>query len=746
MTGETRPNQQPVIEVTPYLGEEVVVFLKTAALAAKRQSRGQLTAFDLFRIFSSPSSRAASFRKALMEINLPPETLAAHLAKAEDRPKPDYWGRVVFDLEIKKALLLAFVLAGNDPRAQKGPRLVGLKDFLRALLNQPSLAPLARALNFNRDAAFILLPLNQAEGASLESPREKLNLFKDLRLEAGKKTFVNRENEVLEIWRILSRQKKNHILLIGEAGVGKKATFLAAVKRSEGDPSLASWQKATFWSLDIQSLLPLDPKLNLAEALTWELGEKEATVVYLENVGVFKTKEQLSVFTNFLYGLALKARTQFILPVSPSFYNQFLQTDSFVTQNFEAVRLSELASDDLVQVARLVKGSIEKFHHVIIDDSVLNSLITLSKRFLKGEALPERALTLLEEVASGAVLQGQTRVGEEEILKVIAQKTGIPATSLTVSEKERLTHLEDDLSKQVIGQAEAVKAVAEAVRRSRAGLKDPRKPIGSFLFLGPTGVGKTELAKALARVVFDSEKAFVRLDMSEYGEPHTTQRLIGAPPGYVGYEEGGQLTNPVLERPYCLILLDEIEKAHPRLFDLFLQVLDDGRLTDAQGRLADFKNTIIIATSNIAQDEIVEYENSRSRSEKLRESNPLTPGVEETFDQKRFFEEKILPKLKEYFRPEFINRFDDIIVFRALSVDDLERIAQIKIQDVKQRLAEKGIDLRIREETLEQLAQGAYDIKFGARPLTRKIRDEVENTIANKIIENNLKEGDTLEI
>jgi ATP-dependent Clp protease ATP-binding subunit ClpA len=278
--------------------------------------------------------------------------------------------------------------------------------------------------------------------------------------------------------------------------------------------------------------------------------------------------------------------------------------------------------------------------------------------------------------------------------------------------------------------------VSEAIKRSRAGLKDPKKPIGSFLFLGPTGVGKTELAKALARTVFDSEKAFVRLDMSEYGEQHTTQRLIGSPPGYVGYEEGGQLTNPVMERPYCLILLDEIEKAHPKVFDVFLQVLDDGRLTDSQGRLADFKNTIIIATSNIGQDEILEGE--------LERQNSITGG--KTYDEKLFFEQKIMPKLKEHFRPEFINRFDDIIVFRALSKEDLKKIAKIKLSDVIKRLSERKINLSIKEETLDLLAESSYDVKFGARPLVRKIREEVENTIANKVIDGNVKEGDTLEI
>jgi ATP-dependent Clp protease ATP-binding subunit ClpC len=557
-----------------------------------------------------------------------------------------------------------------------------------------------------------------------------------LGLELSKKDVFGRAEESQEVLRVLARQKKNNVILVGEAGVGKKAIILAALKKISTDTGLVSFEGCHFVSLDIQALTPTGTEANIGKMLEQEILEKSPAIVFLENMETFKTKEQISVFVNFLYNLELKTKARFILSVGSSYYNQFLQTDPLISQNFELIKVPALTQSEVIKILGAVKSSMESFHKVKLDESVFPDLVSLSGRFLRDEALPQKAISLLEEAASDASISGRKEVSREDLLKIISQKSGVPMSSLTVSDKEKLTRLEEDLSRQVIGQPEAVKVVSEAIKRSRAGLKDPKKPIGSFLFLGPTGVGKTELAKALARTVFDSEKAFVRLDMSEYGEQHTTQRLIGSPPGYVGYEEGGQLTNPVMERPYCLILLDEIEKAHPKVFDVFLQVLDDGRLTDSQGRLADFKNTIIIATSNIGQDEILEGE--------LERQNSITGG--KTYDEKLFFEQKIMPKLKEHFRPEFINRFDDIIVFRALSKEDLKKIAKIKLSDVIKRLSERKINLSIKEGTLDLLAESSYDVKFGARPLVRKIREEVENTIANKVIDGNVKEGDTLEI
>lgn len=735
----SQKEERGVSDITQALSSGVIRWLSQSATYSKESGSAVVSPYTLIKaliirrdlrdvrdeIFSSLAISAEETNSALAEVS-------------DQEPHQKYQGVVWFSENVRKALLFSFLISGGIKSKSGAERMVRPGHFFSALLIVPGLFEFGKRLKVNVEAyakmvrkELLALPEEESKW-----PGGLEELTKDLGLELSKKEIFGRTTESQEILRVLARQKKNDVVLVGEAGVGKKAVVLAALKKISEGLGLANFEGCHFLNLDIQALTPTGTEANIGKLLEQEILEKSPAIVYLENVESFKTKEQVSVFLNYLYNLEQNTKARFIISVGNGYYNQFLQSDPQIFQNYELIRVPELPVSELVKILGVVKNSMETFHKVKIDESVFPDLVALSGRFLKDEAQPQKAISLLEEAASDASISGRKEVNREDMLKIISQKSGVPISSLTVSDKEKLTHLEEELGRQVIGQTEAVKVVSEAIRRSRAGLKDPKKPIGSFLFLGPTGVGKTELAKALARVVFDSEKAFVRLDMSEYGEQHTTQRLIGSPPGYIGYEEGGQLTNPVMARPYCLILLDEIEKAHPKVFDVFLQVLDDGRLTDSQGRLADFKNTIIIATSNIGQDEILEGEAER-QSVKDRG---------EIFDQKLFFEQKIMPKLKEHFRPEFINRFDDIIVFRALTPEDLKKIAKIKLAEVVSRLSEKKINLSIKEETLTALAKSSYDIKFGARPLVRKIREEVENTIANKVIEGNAQEGDTLEI
>ncbi|MCL5003981.1 MAG: ATP-dependent Clp protease ATP-binding subunit [Patescibacteria group bacterium] len=658
-------------------------------------------------------------------------------------------GVVTFSPEVRESLLLAVVYANRASNGQSFLKSAEIPDFVAALFLAPKLRGLYGKINLSGD---YLLELERIlrNPSKKDEYGSKVRLTSDLSAELSKKEIFDREREAEELLRTLSRQKKNNLILLGEPGVGKKAAVMAALKllrQTEPDAK-------PFLSLDLETVSLAGLERDWTEELSGEIKEKKPLAIIVENIEILKTREAVGAFLNFIFNLHIQAEVRFILLATPVFYGQFLQSDVLVSQNFEVLKIEELPREILLKVLGKIKVGIEDFHKVSIAEAAFPELLSLCARFLKDEALPQKAASVLEETASAVRLSGRREVGLEDILKIISQKSGVPSESLTVSEKEKLARLAERLSVQVIGQTEAVKKVSEAVRRSRAGLKDPKKPIGSFLFLGPTGVGKTELAKALARTVFDSEKAFVRLDMSEYGEAHTTQRLIGAPPGYVGFEEGGQLTNPVLERPYSLILLDEIEKAHPKVFDLFLQVLDDGRLTDAQGRLVDFKNTIIIATSNLAQDEILEGEYQYNSSQLASQSNVMLgalsinsdSGQARMTDKKKFFEQKIMPKLRENFRPEFINRFDEIIVFRALNKDDLFKIAQIKLGEITGRLAEKGITLKIKDGTIRNLVDSSFDVRFGARPLARKIRDEVENLVAEKIIGDNLGEGDTVEI
>ena len=327
---------------------------------------------------------------------------------------------------------------------------------------------------------------------------------------------------------------------------------------------------------------------------------------------------------------------------------------------------------------------------------------------------------LAEIQSKGSYLKEE--VGAEDIAEIVSRWTGIPVSKMMESERERLVHLEQELAQRVVGQKQAVTAVADAVRRSRAGLGDPNRPTGSFIFLGPTGVGKTETARALAEFLFDDERAMVRLDMSEYMEKHSVARMIGAPPGYIGYEEGGQLTEAVRRRPYSVVLFDEIEKAHPDVFNVLLQILDDGRLTDSQGRVVDFRNSVIIMTSNIGSGHIVE-------------------AGETSWDR---VEERVRDELRRHFRPEFLNRVDDIIVFRPLTREDLERIVDLQLAHLADLLAKRNLRLEVTPEARALLAEQGYDPVYGARPLKRVIQRELQNRIAKELLEGKFKEGDTV--
>ena len=373
------------------------------------------------------------------------------------------------------------------------------------------------------------------------------------------------------------------------------------------------------------------------------------------------------------------------------------------------------------KILEAVSIKLKKHHQVAIEPAALQAAIDLSSRYVQDRFLPDKAIDLLDEATSGAKIAGKLSVSVEDIKQILAQRTGIPITALTQEESLQLLDLDKQLKQQLIGQDQAVDAVCDVIKRSRAGLKDPNRPIGSFLLLGPTGVGKTELAKALARTVYKSEKAMVRLDMSEFTEAHTADKLIGAPPGYVGYEEGGQLTNPIRRRPYSLILMDELEKAHPKVFDVFLQVLEDGRLTDSQGHLADFKNTIIIMTSNI--------------------DVAVLQGPSLKVDRTA-----LMKTLSSYLRPEFLNRIDEIIIMNKLGLKEIKAIAKIQLNQVVNRLKVKGIILTVPEAALDKLAQGGDVAEFGARPLKRLIQDKIEEPLAEMIISGKLKPGDTYDL
>jgi ATP-dependent Clp protease ATP-binding subunit ClpB len=384
-----------------------------------------------------------------------------------------------------------------------------------------------------------------------------------------------------------------------------------------------------------------------------------------------------------------------------------------------------------VQKVREVREQIEQTK-VQIEQAERNYDLNRAAELKYGK-LPELERTLKVDEENLKASEGQPRllkeeVGDEDIAAVVSRWTGVPVTKLLEGEKEKLLHLEDELHQSVIGQNEAVKAVSEAVLRARSGLKDPQRPIGSFIFLGPTGVGKTELARALAKFLFDDERAMVRIDMSEYQEKHNVSRLLGAPPGYIGYEEGGQLTEAVRRRPYCVILLDEIEKAHPDVFNVLLQVLDDGRLTDGQGRTIDFKNTIVIMTSNIGSQRILQFKGTQ---------------IGEVYDRMK---DAVFEELRKHFRPEFLNRVDEIIVFHALTMEDLMKIVDIQLGKLRERLGERNISLTLNDEAKKYIAEKAYEPAFGARPLKRVIQKEIETNLGRELLQGKVRDGQTVEV
>ncbi len=398
----------------------------------------------------------------------------------------------------------------------------------------------------------------------------------------------------------------------------------------------------------------------------------------------------------------------------------------------DALKAKWQAEKDAVQKVRTVRETIEQLKVELERAERASDLNRAAE--LKYGKLPElqKQLTVLEQTAAADQTSGnrlvKEEVGEQDIASVVARWTGVPVTKLLEGEKEKLLHLEDELHERVIGQDEAVTAVSEAVVRARSGLKDPNRPIGSFIFLGPTGVGKTELARALAEFLFDDEKAMIRIDMSEYQEKHTVSRLVGAPPGYVGYDEGGQLTEAVRRRPYSVVLFDEIEKAHPDVFNVLLQVLDDGRLTDGQGRTVDFKNTIVVMTSNIGSQKILQYKGSQ---------------IGEVFDRMK---SDVLNELRKAFRPEFLNRVDEIIVFHSLKQDDLKRIVEIQLGNLRGRLAERNIDVTLTDAAKTFLVTSGYDPTYGARPLKRAIQKEVETPLARLLLKGDVRDGMTVEV
>ena len=611
---------------------------------------------------------------------------------------------------------------------------------------------------------------------------------------------IGRDQEIQRIIQILIRRTKNNPVLIGEPGVGKSAVVEGLAQRIvQGNiPEMLVGKRVL--SLDMGSMVAGSKFRGEFEervkAVLEEVRKAGNILLFIDEihtiVGAGQAEGSLDA-ANIMKPALARGEVQCIGATTLEEYRKHIEKDAALERRFQPVMVGEPTAEEALAILHGLRDRYEAHHKVRITDEALSAAVSLSDRYIADRFLPDKAIDLMDEAASrvriqaytappdvkeqekqlesvviekkeairhqdfekAAALRDQERclrqeidlkraawaekqstardvVTEDDIAAIVALWTGIPAQRMTESEAERLLHLEDVLHSRVIGQEEAVSAVSRAIRRARAGLKDPRRPIGSFIFLGPTGVGKTELCRALGEAMFGDEDAVIRIDMSEYMEKHTTSRLVGSPPGYVGYEEGGQLTEAVRRKPYSVVLLDEVEKAHPDVFNILLQILEDGRLTDNTGRVVSFKNTIIVMTSNAGAHSI---DTGRSMGFGSRSMSDVRSY--------EMMKDAVMKQVKELFRPEFINRVDELIVFHALEEKDIRAIAELMLRQVAARLQERGVTLTWTEEAAARLARDGYDAKYGARPLRRVIQRTVEDALSEELIAGRLKLGDT---
>ena len=629
---------------------------------------------------------------------------------------------------------------------------------------------------------------------------------RDLTRDAHEKRLdpvVGRETEIQRVIQVLSRRTKNNPCLIGEPGVGKTAIIEAIAQRIEAGEVPETMLDKRIFILDLTSTVAGSKyRGEFEERIKRIINEVQAAgniILFIDEIhtiiGAGSAEGSMDA-SNILKPSLARGQIQIIGATTINEYRKNIEKDAALERRFQPIMVDEPSVEDTITILNGLKETYEKYHNVVISEEGIDAAAKLSERYINDRYLPDKAIDLIDEACAKARLKETPKtkavinaennvelytnmledsikkgdfktgseakinldkamtkldkvtekwntnkyenkpvIGESEIAEVVSMWTRIPVSKLTKDETKHLIKLEEVLHKRVVGQDEAVKAVAKAVRRGRVGLKDPNRPIGSFLFLGPTGVGKTELSKALAESVFGSEEAIIRVDMSEYMEKHSVSKMVGSPPGYVGYDEGGQLSEKVRRNPYSVILFDEIEKAHPDVFNILLQVLDDGHITDSKGRKVSFKNTILIMTSNAGASRIME---------------PKKLGFNSEENEKQDYEKmkaNVMEDVKRIFRPEFINRIDDIIVFHSLGKNEVGKIVNIMLNQFKHRVKEQmDIDIRFADSAKKYITQEGYDKKYGARPLRRMIQNKIEDTLSDEILNGNVTNGDSITI
>lgn len=625
--------------------------------------------------------------------------------------------------------------------------------------------------------------------------RDLTKLAKDGKIDP----VIGRQKEIERVIQILSRRTKNNPCLIGEPGVGKTAIAEGlALKIVSGEvPELLKDKK--IYSLDLTGMVAGtkyrgDFEERIKKVID-EVKNAKDVILFIDEVHTLigaGSAEGAADAANILKPSLARGELQIIGATTIEEYRKHIEKDAALERRFQPVMVDEPSQEEAIEILKGIKDKYEAHHKVKITDEAIESAVKLSTRYIGDRYLPDKAIDLIDEAASRVRLRSYTapsdlkeledkkksveaeklsavnaqeferaaalrdeerkldkeikdkkenwhdmagkshdEVTPADIADIVSSWTGVPVTQLSTEESDRLLHMEDELHRRIVGQDEAVEAVSRAIRRGRVGLKDPKKPIGSFIFLGPTGVGKTELCKALAAAMFGDENAMIRLDMSEYMEKHTVSRLIGSPPGYVGYDEGGQLTEKVRRKPYSVVLFDEIEKAHPDVFNMLLQILDDGVLTDGQGRRVDFKNCIIIMTSNVGAKLISQKQKAFG----------FAAGAKELEQNEKEIKDAVMGELRNTFRPEFLNRVDDIIVFQRLTKENIKEIASRLLAVLQKRIEDMGIEVTFSDEAVSKIADAGFDDVYGARPLKRAIQSRIEDALSEEMLKGNVKKG-----
>jgi ATP-dependent Clp protease ATP-binding subunit ClpC len=638
---------------------------------------------------------------------------------------------------------------------ERGVEFISPEDLLVAIFEQNvAVAELLKSQGLEKEKVEAELAKSSSFTYGKKSALEEYGI--DLTEEAKQgelDPISGRDREVERVVHILLRRTKNNPVIIGEAGVGKTAIVEGLAQELVSGKAPKDLEKKKIIQLDLSSMVAgASHRGEFEERLRNVIKETQVAgnvILFIDEIhtliGAGDTEGALDA-SNIIKPFLARGKLQLIGTTTTMEYRKHFEKDKAFERRFQPVIVEEPSEEAAIGMLNVLKSKYENFHKVVLTPEAIESAVKLSKRYIGERYLPDKAVDLLDEAAAEVRLEQnegkrqETSVKEEDIQKVVSSWTGIPITKLTENESEKLLHLEDFIHKRLIDQEAAVSTVAQAVRRGRIGLSNTNRPIASFIFLGPTGVGKTELAKTLASILFGKEEAMVRLDMSEYMEKHEVAKLIGAPPGYVGYEEGGQLTEAVRIKPYSIVLLDEIEKAHPDVFNILLQLLEDGRLTDNKGNTISFKNTIVIATSNIGSS-LIQQQLSQNVVDEQK------TGVKDEAAEKKKFDElsKILVgELQRFFKPELLNRFDGIIIFEPLAQKDMTAVAKLGIEATRKLLLAKEIDLEISEKGLTQLAKEGYDPQYGARPLRRLIQTGIENPIAVLIINKTFTKGDKI--